>query len=373
MVAAEVGALSLGKIGTVNDQFANFQNPDIVLFGEANFAGARIHGRFYCWRVLFLGESNFVEIQVDGAADVVLSRFGISKRGKEAEILSSLKPWKKDKWLSLLRETSREAAEVHFDRSEFRGRAGFLSIFHRPAYFHGIRCQSSTRFLDGCVFYEPAEFYFASFVDEANFGGAEFKSKLSLSNAQFLRALKFDLLRPPRRTKFGDKGRIEMLECKYESLQGLPEWKSKTSSELKLDDLTCFLEHVEGGRSTFILLEQYYRRVGNREFADFVRRYWRGREGNHKRGIARIWDRLLRRATGYGTRFVPLVMTLVILAVLDISIQITSAILELRNPNKLTIATAAFRIAHLVSVALLTAGAAVLGDTFRRSLWPDKS
>lgn len=365
LVAANLGSLMLGwdeQSDPTKDVFANFHNSNTFLYRDMYLTGTHIQATMVLYRVLCLGKSELSQMTVGATTDVSLCRFGVSEAPNGDELLFGTKT-RRDKLLSRQREiVSNNDEEVNFNRSEFRGRVGIHSVFHRPAHFHGIHCHGPVRFLSGCVFYESAEFYFASFSDEANFGGAEFKGKVNLNNAQFARVLKFESLRPHRYTKFGNGVRINIGECKYESLQGLTK-----------ENLACFLKHVDGGRSSFIFLEQFYRRVGNTESADFVRRFWRGCEGNDKRGVAWAWDQLLRRTTGYGTNFVPLLMTLLALGIIDVSVQITSIILELRNPNKLTIATAATRIIHLVLTAFLTVGAVVLGDTFRRGLWPDKT
>jgi hypothetical protein len=380
LYGANVGSLSIGgggKIDPFKDDFASLQCADVFLYRDLTVSDARVRGRFTCYRVLFLGQSSFQQMRIEGPADVVRCRFGMNERMASNAPLSGLKPWKMNRLLSHQRELFKEGEEeVAFDRSAFRGRLGIQAIFSRPVRFHGIQCHGGTRFISGCVFEYPAEFYFATFFEEANFGGAEFKSHLNLRNARCLRGLRFDLLRPPTRTRFAAQSRIDMRECTYESLQKLPQWEPGLYEETQSgnSDLTCFLNHLEEGRSAFIFLEQYYRRTGETDDADRVRRYWRGREGDKKRHIAWLWDQLLRRTTGYGTKFAPLIIALAAIGCFDLSIQILYAFMSFKNPGISTqLITVVARTVHLVSTALLATGAAVLGDTFRRSLWPEKS
>jgi hypothetical protein len=376
--SARLGSLNLGfggKADPFKDDFASLQSANIVLYRDLGLTNAYIQGSMSLYRVLCLGKADFGEMRVDAPADVFLCRFGINEEGDEDELFWQLETRVIDKLLSRQRKLIQDQeSQVVFNRSEFRSRMGIVAVFQRPAHFHGMRCQSTFRFLPRCVFHKPVEFYFATFADEANFGGAEFKDKLSLNNAHFQRALKFELLRPPKRTKVSAGVIIEIGECTYNSLQELPSWESESSpGETEEDDLARFLDHLEGDRGSFVFLEQYYRKVGEADYADRVRRHWRTREGLKKRHLAWLWDQLLRRATGYGTRVAPLVMAIIILGAVDIALQIYAVKLELWNADKLTVAGAHVRIAHLIVATAVTVLVVTLGDTFRRSLWPEKS
>lgn len=387
--ATRLGSLSLGDWN--RRRVAGIDDADVWFYRDVDMTGIQVRGKFSCCGALLAGKCLLSEMRIDGEADVVFCRFGLPEDGEQIRKLSGHAPSRVDKLLIRQRQLIKDDEEAAvFNRTQYGGRVGFHAVFHRPAHFQGIRCQGAIRFLNGCKFQKAAEFYFATFADEANFGGATFEDVLSLKNAKFERALKFDLLRPAVRTHFAADSRIEMQDCTYESLQEFPRWKSHPQSEGRRtdSDLARLLPHIQGDRSTFIQLEQYYRRTGNAEWADEVRWFWRKSEGDGKQWWSRekqrieapglfvrwLWDRLLRWSTGYGTRVAPLVAFLLLIGLVDLVLQIRYSVLKVYDKDISSSSFSALvHVVHLASAALIAVGAAVLGDTFRRGIWPEKS
>lgn len=81
---------------------------------------------------------------------------------------------------------------ANFNRADISGVFGLSASLKRSVSFEGTRFQKAARFLPGCVLEQGADFYFAQFGDEANFGGARIAGQLNLSYARLNDSLLFD-------------------------------------------------------------------------------------------------------------------------------------------------------------------------------------
>lgn len=206
--ATIAGRLWLDRTGSADSE--------AMFGGPVNFSRARL-GEFWCPDVTFAGNVDFTDLSVERTAYV----FGCEFRGR-----------------------------TDFNRAQFSGVFGCQAVFHGPATFEGTTFKRAARFVstdhNRCLFKGVADFYFAEFEQEANFGGASFEKALDLRYAQFSGALLFERKYldddiGPDETAFADKTvEIKLRGCRYETLVLPQDFRS-------LDDFVARLRSNDEG------------------------------------------------------------------------------------------------------------------------------
>lgn len=297
---------------------------NITFNEEVNFSDLQVDGSFSCYRVNYKKSTNCADILVKGQVYLMTSKFEM---------------------------------DTNFNRSEFAGIFGTNSIYEDIVRFEGSKFRKAVRFLDGCHFKNGAEFYFAQFEDEVNFGGAKIAVNLSLKNTRFRHSLLFELknIYGPSKIAFDDsktKTKLDLHACTYETMLFPDNFKT-------LDD---FINRMpKDDRSTWIFFEQFLRRTGRIDNANKIRRYWNTYEGEKTRLLSFKWieDKVFRYLTRYGTS-IWIIVSIVFLLILG-----NDLIRIIWEKEKWTI------LIHTALNGLAVAGGGVAADALRRRTWPE--
>jgi len=306
------------KIGTYADKDKT-EESRLIFNKMVNFSSLRVNGMFQCAHADFKISSDFSDMVINGNTYIYSCEF---------------------------------LQEIKFNRSEFLGIFGTNSIFGAPVYFEGTKFRKAIRFLDGCYFKNTAEFYFAQFDDEANFGGARIGKNLSLRNARFHHSLSFESMDMLINGSVSNGKWLDLNGCIYGTLL-LPQ---------NFKTLDAFMEALpDSDRSTWVFLEAYLRKTGRIEYANKVRVHWNLHEGNKLRFFSLGWirDRSFRYLTNYGTAIWIIVL---IVFVLILTNDLITIIWE-KEPWRTLI--------HTALKGLALAGGGLATEALRRRTWPE--
>lgn len=242
---------------------------------------------------------------------------------------------------------------ANFNRADIGGVFGLSASSKRSISFEGTRFQKAARFLRGCVLEQGANFYFAQFGDEANFGGARVAVELNLSYAQLNDSLLFD--HKGDIVRFSDEKvltQVVLRGCTYTRLVLPAEYSG----------LKEFLARVPAtDTNSFVFLEQYLRKSGRRELANQVRIHWNECE------IAQMlvpsfrwfWRYAHKHTTSYGTTPTCLIIIAVIVGVANVAAPYFGMPKTWLTTFQVVSATLG---AFLLSLAT---------DALRRRVWPE--
>jgi len=290
------------SIGTIDVKDATATKHETFFHGNFRISSLRLEGYFWCTGTVFDSKGHLGGGKVDPAAPPPTPSFtDVTIYGQTYIIACEFKDG------------------TNFNRSDFRGVFGTDAVFARQVTFEGAHFRKGVRFLPGCSFAKGAEFYFAEFDQEANFGGAKVGSTLSFRYAQFRHSLLFELKGAERGTPDVVKFQDEVEKKVVVALRGC------SYARLVLPDgsrgLKDFVERVPpDDRNSFIYLEQYLRKSGHRNQADYVRKHWNRVEGLTISKLRPRWwlNRLHKFTTGYGTAVSPLIAFALVVGLLGL-------------------------------------------------------
>ncbi len=317
--------------------FDSVDNPatkhETYFFRNFNLSSLRLDGYFWCTGTVFESEGkaappDFTDVKIDGQTYIMFCEF---KGG------------------------------ANFNRADFRGVFGTNAVFTRQVTFEGSHFLKGVRFLPSCSFADGIEFYFAEFDQEANFGGAKIRKRISLRYAQFRHSLLFELKGSEQgehdivdfQDDAGNKVIVELRGCSYARLV-LP---------YEFERLQEFIDRVpEDDKNSLIYLEQYLLKSGRREYADRVRYHRNLLEGLRMPKFRLGWcmNRLHKYITHYGTIVSPLLLFALVLAVFGLLVDYVP---HLDSSWTKIIQTLCWAVAGFVITLSM--------DAVRRKIWPE--
>ena len=244
-----------------------------------------------------------------------------------------------------------------FHRSQFTGVFGTDSHYDGFVSCQNTRFHNAVRFLPGCTFERGADFYFCTFDEEANFGGATIRVELTLQNCEFRRSLLFvDPTHKSVFTRFDGDARLQLTGSTYGTLE--------PATADSLQQLIGRIPNVPTEDLSLVFLEQWLRRSGRQEEADMVRYHCFERRSGRLAWWSRnwwqlSWNRFYRASTGYGTVVWPVLVVALLTGAAALAVTL------MPGPDSVWKGTT-----KAICTALATSALGLGMEPVKRRLWP---